>query len=144
MLLREILLEVELQGQHHNTTALLFSCGSENRVVDFARSGVKDQTRILSIVAERIERVIQEVESVKTELDTLGLTDLDVLEQAQIAIEEGWSENFRKYRAARLSPLPGDCKAAAVDELMLFESAARIAGQHRSDLDGWLLLPALR
>src|SRR5215469_7017089 len=79
--------------------------------------------------------MVHPVVEVEPELQLLALSDPEVLEQAHIPVEIGWSINGRQDEVAVLSDLGRSGEAIRVDELMRFQALRRIAGQNRVELD---------
>jgi len=125
--------EVERRRQLHDAMSLLGSDRPEQRRIQDARSAGESQIEIATV--ETPQRVIEEVVSVQADLQPLLFGDCEVLEQAEIGVEERGSVNHRQSCGAVLSDLRREAEAARIDELMRSQIRARIAGQNRRKLN---------
>src|SRR5579872_1027554 len=131
------LTSIELEGVLHphldDAVSLLLGGDAEVRIIRLQRGLVEAQVEVAAV--ERIQRMVQPVVKVETELQILPLRDLEVLEHAHIPVEIGRSVNRRENGWAVLTGRGRNRETVPVDELMRLQSACWITSHDRVQLN---------
>jgi hypothetical protein len=112
---------------------LLLRDRAEQRVGQLACDRVEAQAEILSV--ERPQGVVQEVESVRPELEFFRLRDGKALKERQVGVEVCRSVQHRKNGRAVQAGRRRKREAARVDVLVMAQSVPRVASDDGTEID---------